>query len=126
MTTYNLHRAARAVESFILDDLSRWYVKLVRGRTWTETEDRDKLAAYHVLFEALSTLALLLAPVTPHIAEAIYQRLDGRKLSVHMLDWPVVNEQRLRPELERSMTIVQELVESSPRNGRREAANSAG
>ena len=111
MATYSLHRAARAVESFILDDLSRWYVKLVRGRTWTETEDRDKLAAYHVLFEALSTLALLLAPVTPHIAEAIYQRLDGRKLSVHMLDWPVVNEQRLRPELERSMTIVQDLVE---------------
>ena len=111
MTTYNLHRAARAVESFILDDLSRWYVKLVRGRTWTETDDRDKLAAYHVLFEALSTLALLLAPLTPHIAEAIYQRLDGRKLSVHMLDWPAVREPRLRPELERSMAIVQELVE---------------
>src|SRR5207247_3768945 len=100
MTTYSLHRAARAVESFILDDLSRWYVKLVRGRTWTETEDRDKLAAYQVLFEALSTLALLLAPVTPHIAEAIYQRLDGRKLSVHMLDWPAVNEQRIPPDRE--------------------------
>ncbi len=111
MTTYNLHRAARAVESFILDDLSRWYVKLVRGRTWTETDDPDKLAAYHVLFEALSTLALLLAPVTPHIAEAIYQRLDGRRLSVHMLDWPKVREPRLLPELERSMVIVQELVE---------------
>jgi len=111
MTTYNLHRAARAVESFILDDLSRWYVKLVRGRTWTDADDRDKLAAYQVLFEALSTVALLLAPVTPHIAEAIYQRLDGRKLSVHMLDWPVVREPRLRPELERSMAIVQELVE---------------
>src|SRR5207247_9648477 len=74
-------------------------------------EDRDKLAAYHVLFEALSTLALLLAPVTPHIAEAIYQRLDGRRLSVHMLDWPKVREPRLLPELERSMVIVQELVE---------------
>ena len=111
MTTYNLHRAARAVESFILDDLSRWYVKLVRGRTWTDTDDWDKLAAYHVLFEALSTLAVLLAPLTPHIAEAIYQRLDARKLSVHMLDWPVVRDQRRRPELERSMAIVQELVE---------------
>src|SRR2546425_2583258 len=111
MRSYNLHRAARAVESFILDDLSRWYVKLVRGRTWTGTDDPDKLAAYHVLFEALSTLALLLAPVTPHIAEAIYQRLDGRKLSVHMLDWPKVREPQLRPELERSMLIVQELVE---------------
>jgi len=111
MRSYNLHRAARAVEAFILDDLSRWYVKLVRGRTWTETDNGDKLAAYRVLFEALSTLAILLAPVAPHIAEAMYQRLDGRKLSVHMLDWPDVRAQWLRPELERSMSIVQEEVE---------------
>jgi isoleucyl-tRNA synthetase len=108
---YNLHRAYRAVESFILDDLSRWYVKLVRGRTWTEADDRDKLAAYHVLFESLRVLALLLAPVTPFVAEAIYQRLDGKKLSVHMLDWPSAQAERLRPDLERSMEIVQGLVE---------------
>src|SRR5712692_9427746 len=111
MRTYALHRAARAVEAFILDDLSRWYVKLVRGRAWTETDDEDKRAAFHVLFEALSTLAILLAPVAPHIAEAMYQRLDGRKLSVHMLDWPDVRAKWLRPELERSMSIVQEVVE---------------
>ncbi|TLZ90178.1 MAG: DUF835 domain-containing protein [Methanobacteriota archaeon] len=109
--TYHLHRAYRAVESFILDDLSRWYVKLVRGRTWTEAEDRDKLAAYHVLFEALRTLALLLAPATPFVAEAIYQRLDGKKLSVHMVDWPSAREERIQPDIERSMGIVQELVE---------------
>src|SRR5438552_3792468 len=109
--TYSLHRAFRSVESFILDDLSRWYVKLVRGRTWTEAEDRDKLAAYHVLFETLRTVAVLLAPVTPFIAEAVYQRLDGKKLSVHLLDWPSAQEERLQPDLERSMSIVQELVE---------------
>src|SRR3989449_948806 len=50
-------------------------------------------------------------PFATDLAEAIYQRLDGRKLSVHMLDWPAVREPRLRPELERSMAIVQELVE---------------
>jgi len=109
--TYHLHRAYRAVEAFILGDLSRWYVKLVRGRTWTEAEDRDKLAAYHVLLEALRTLALLLAPATPFVAEAIYQRLDGKKLSVHMVDWPSAQEERIQPDLERSMSIVQELVE---------------
>lgn len=109
--TYNFHRAYRAVESFILDDLSRWYVKLVRDRTWVEAEARDKLAAYHVLFESLRTLSLLLAPATPFLAEAIYQRLDGRKLSVHMLDWPATQEERRRPDLERSMAIVQDLVE---------------
>src|SRR5947199_341989 len=111
VAAYSLHRAFRSVDSFILDDLSRWYVKLVRGRTWTEAEDRDKLAAYHVLFETLRTVAVLLAPVTPFIAEAIYQRLDGKKLSVHLLDWPSAQEERLQPDLERSMSIVQELVE---------------
>ncbi len=111
MATYDLHRAYRAVESFILDDLSRWYVKLVRGRTWIEAPDRDKLAAYRVLHESLVTVAALLAPVTPHIAEAIYQRLDGRKLSVHMVDWPAPVDGRRNPDLETSMGIVQELVE---------------
>src|SRR5256712_6001362 len=111
MGTYDLHRAYRAVESFILDDLSRGYVKLIRDRTWIESEDRGKVAAYRVLHEVLETLAILLAPATPHIAEAMYQRLDGRKLSVHMLDWPDVRAQWLRPELERSMSIVQEEVE---------------
>src|SRR5437879_2014888 len=109
--TYNLHRAYRGAEAFILRDLSGWHVKLVRGRTWTEAEDGDKLAAYHVLFEALRTVALLLAPATPFVAEAIYQRLDGKKLSVHMIDWPSAQEERIQPDLERSMGIVQELVE---------------
>ncbi|HYS73186.1 MAG TPA: isoleucine--tRNA ligase [Thermoplasmata archaeon] len=111
MATYSLHRAYRAVESFILDDLSRWYVKLVRERTWTDATDRDKLAAYRVLHESLGTVAALLAPITPYIAEAIYQRLDGRKLSVHMLDWPSTIEGRRKEDLEASMAIVQELVE---------------
>src|SRR6267378_481037 len=108
---YNLHRVYRAVESFILDDLSRWYVKLARGRTWNEADDRDKLAAYHVLFESLRVLSLLLAPATPFVAEAIYQRLDGKKLSMHMLDWPLAQPERQRPDLEHSMEIVQDLVE---------------
>ena len=112
MGTYDLHRAYRAVESFILDDLSRWYVKLVRERTWIEAEDRGKVAAYRVLHEVLETLAILLAPATPHIAEAMYQRLDGRRLSVHMLDWPASRSERIQPKLERSMAVVQELVET--------------
>ena len=112
MAGYSLHRAFRAVESFVLDDLSRWYVKLVRDRTWTDTQDRAKTAAYAVLHEALVTTAALLAPATPHIAEAIYQRLDGRRLSVHMLDWPRADASRADAALERSMAIVQELVEA--------------
>jgi len=112
METYQLHRAYRAVDGFILNDLSRWYVKLVRERTWTETEDKDKLAAYHVLHRSLGSLAALLAPAAPHIAEAIYQRLDGSRLSVHMTDWPRPEPARADPDLEASMAAVQELVEA--------------
>src|SRR5207245_2035750 len=100
MGTYDLHRAYRAVESFILDDLSRWYVKLVRERTWIEAEDRGKVAAYRVLHEVLETLAILLAPATPHIAEAMYQRLDGRRLSVHMVDSTAPPSEGIQPTLE--------------------------
>lgn len=112
MAGYHLHRAFRAVESFILDDLSRWYVKLVRDRTWSEAEDRSKWSAYAVLHEALTTTAALLAPAAPHLAEAMYQHLDGRRLSVHMVDWPAPQAARADEPLERSMAIVQELVES--------------
>ena len=112
MAGYHLHRAFRAVETFILDDLSRWYVKLVRGRTWSEAEDRTKRAAYAVLHEALTATAALLAPATPHLSEAIYQHLDGRRLSVHMVEWPTPAPPRADPGLERSMSIIQELVEA--------------
>ncbi|HYM39355.1 MAG TPA: isoleucine--tRNA ligase, partial [Thermoplasmata archaeon] len=112
MESYALHRAYRAVDAFILDDLSRWYVKLARERTWIDADDKGKLAVYHVLHETLLTLARLLAPLTPHIAEAIYQHLDGRTLSVHMLDWPVPHPERADPQLEKSMAQVQELVEA--------------
>ena len=110
--TYSLHRAFRAVETFVLDDLSRWYVKIIRDRTWSDADGRAKAAGDAVLRETLLTVAALLAPVTPHIAEAIYQALDGRRLSVHMTDWPTVQEARADPGLERANTIVQELVET--------------
>ncbi len=115
METYALHRAYRAVDAFILDDLSRWYVKLARERTWIDADDKGKLAVYHVLHETLLTLARLLAPLTPHIAEALYQHLDGRTLSVHMLDWPEPHPERADPELEKAMAVVQELVEAVSR-----------
>ena len=53
MESYALHRAYRAVDAFILDDLSRWYVKLARERTWIDADDKGKLAVYHVLYETL-------------------------------------------------------------------------
>ncbi len=108
---YSLHRTCRLLEDFILNDLSRWYVKLVRARTWKEGQDKEKLAAYKVLHEALGVVTRMMAPITPYLAEAIYQNLDGRKLTVHMEDWPALNEQWINNDLEKLMGIAQEVVE---------------
>ena len=108
---YELHRAARSLEEFVAEDMSRWYVKMVRDRTWKEGEDRGKFAAYRVLYEALLTTARLLAPFCPHVSEEVYQDLDGRLLSVHMSDWPKAREDFLNANLEKQMSTVRDLVD---------------
>jgi len=111
LEAYELHRAARSLEEFIAEDMSRWYVKMVRDRTWKEGEDRGKYAAYRVLYEALLTTAKLLAPICPHVSEEIYQDLDGRLLSVHMTEWPTAREDFLNANLEKQMRTVRDLVD---------------
>ncbi|TLZ52377.1 MAG: DUF835 domain-containing protein [Methanobacteriota archaeon] len=111
LEAYELHRATRALEEFIVEDLSRWYVKMIRDRTWKEGEDRGKLAAYRVLHEALVTTAVLLAPFCPHLAEELYQAIDGRLLSVHMSDWPKAREDFVNANLEKAMSTVRDLVD---------------
>jgi len=109
--TYELHKATRALEEFILDDLSRWYVRLIRDRMWTEANDLDKLAAYHTLHRALMTTVTLLAPICPHITEEIYQAIDGSLPTVHMCDWPTADLTLVDERLEASMKLMQQLVE---------------
>ncbi|MCK4456402.1 MAG: isoleucine--tRNA ligase [Thermoplasmata archaeon] len=111
LESYNIHKACREVEDFILNDLSRWYVRLIRSRTWLEEADRSKLSAYKVLHECLTTIAKISAPITPHIAEAIYQNLDGTALTVHMCDWPEADESLIDSKLENQMETIQEIVE---------------
>lgn len=111
MEVYELHKAARAIESFITEDLSRWYVKLVRDRLWKEGEDKDKYAAFKVLYDALSTAVTLMAPMCPHITEAIHGNLTGRPESVHMLEWPAFDPKLIDPKLEEGMALVREMSE---------------
>ncbi len=111
INTYDLHKACRAIEEFVLDDLSRWYVRLIRDRMWKEEGDLDKLAAYKVLFDSAMATNALLAPFCPHITEEVYQHLDGSKGSVHMLDWPLADLTKVDERLETSMKECAELVE---------------
>ena len=108
-----LHKAARAIEDFIMEDLSKWYVKLIRDRSWTEDEDsqNDKLASYCTLYYAIMQTALTMAPIAPHISEEVYRHMGGKKATVHMEDWPLPNESFMRDDIENNMSMIQELVE---------------
>ncbi|MBO4358008.1 MAG: class I tRNA ligase family protein, partial [Candidatus Methanomethylophilaceae archaeon] len=108
-----LHKAARAIEDYIMEDLSKWYVKLVRDRSWTEDNDSqvDKLASYCTLYYAIMQTAIVMSPFTPHLSEEIYQHMGGEKISVHMEDWPTVNVSYIHNDIETNMAVIQELVE---------------
>lgn len=113
LETRELHKMTRALDDYILEDLSRWYVRLVRDRTWTEDEDqeRDKNASYFTLHYAIMSTVIALAPTCPHISEEIYQHMDGKLLSVHMEDWPCYNASLINDDLEYSMKLIQDIVE---------------
>ena len=114
MEGYQLHRIVRSISDFILEDLSRWYIQLVRPRTWIEQDDPDKLAAYATIYEVLVKLCKLMAPFTPFISESIYQNLvrglDGSAPeSVHMCEWPRGAEPLIDKRLEASMSLVRDV-----------------
>ena len=118
MDQYNLHRATRPISDFILEDLSRWYVQLIRPRTWTEGDDPDKLAAYRVMYEVLVTVAKVMSPFMPHLAESIYQNLvhnldPDSPESIHMCDWPEVEDALVDTGLEKQMDTVRNIVEAA-------------
>jgi len=108
METCHYHELARQIEDFILDDLSRWYVKAVRSRV----KDGDQ-AANWTLRHVINNVNLLLAPMAPYITEKVFQDLDGTDPSVHMLDYPEFEPDRLHEHLEQSMQLAREVVEQS-------------
>jgi isoleucyl-tRNA synthetase len=94
--------AGRAIQAFV-DDLSNWYVRRSRPRFWNGDP-----AAFATLRESLVTVAQLLAPFTPFIADEIYDNLDGREPSVHLTDFPLAAERDV--ELEEAMAVARETV----------------
>jgi isoleucyl-tRNA synthetase len=108
MEVCELHRATRGLMEFILGDLSRWYVQLVRPRMWLEGDSPEKRQAYDTIYLAMRSLVQLLSPFTPHLAEEIYGnlRLSGEPESVHMLDWPRPDPAFADPSLEKAMAVV--------------------
>ncbi len=124
MQDYQLHRATRALISFVLEDLSRWYVQLVRPRMWLEEDSPEKRYAYETSYYVMRRLISLLAPFVPHVAEEIYQnlRLEGDPGSVHMLDWAGADDLLVDSHLEAAMEVIRsfdDAVATARQTGRR-------
>jgi len=113
MDSYNPTAAARRIEVFV-DNLSNWYVRRNRRRFWKSENDADKLAAYATLYHCLVTLAQLLAPFVPFIAEELYQNLsrsvnlDARE-SVHLTDFPIADEAKINDKLNRDVELAMKI-----------------
>jgi len=103
--------AVRSLEKFVADDLSRWYVRLIRDRLWIEGESAEKNSAFAVLFKILDDCILMIAPFAPHIAEEMYLNIDGILPSVHMADWPAQDAEAVDDSLEQGMELVRDIVE---------------
>ncbi len=109
MDGYDITAAGRKIEQFV-DDLSNWYVRRCRRRYWASEMTRDKEAAYLTLHEALATIARLVAPFTPFLADEIYGNLEPNRGSVHLADYPVPDESAVDLRLEREMDLARQVV----------------
>ena len=103
---YEPTKAGRAISDFVQDDLSNWYVRLNRKRFWGGEMDADKQAAYETLYTCLKTVAQLMAPNAPLYADRLYRDLTDE--TVHLSEWPKVNEELIDLQLERQMYLAQQ------------------
>ncbi|MGA9162384.1 MAG: isoleucine--tRNA ligase [Actinomycetota bacterium] len=116
LDAYDATGAGRRIAAFV-DDLSNWYVRRTRRRFWdpSDTGRSDGRAAFLTLHTCLVSLAQLLAPFTPFVAETLWRNLaagrDGAPESVHLSDYPVPDEGRLEPDLDEAMAVVRRIVE---------------
>ncbi len=105
---YEPTQVARAVQDFVVDDLSNWYVRLNRRRFWKGDVGADKLAAFQTLHRCLEVVAMLSAPISPFFCDRLYRDLTGK--SVHLSDWPKAATEIIDRELEERTALAQKLT----------------
>ena len=114
MDAYEPTRAARLIQDFVVDDLSNWYVRLCRKRFWRGDYAHDKICAYQTLYRCLETVAILASPIAPFYTDRLFRDLNNATgknpaTSVHLADFPVADEQAVRPDLEERMGWAQRI-----------------
>jgi isoleucyl-tRNA synthetase len=111
---YDLTRAGRAIQDFVTENLSNWYVRLNRKRYWGGEYDADKIAAYQTLYACLETVSRLAAPIAPFYMDQLFRDLNmttGRhhEESVHLASFPEYDEDLIDKDLEERMDIAQKI-----------------
>ena len=114
LANYKIPEAARALQEFV-DEMSNWYVRRSRERFWAKGMEQDKINAYMTLYHALVTIAKTAAPMIPFLTEDIYQNLvrsvdKDAPESIHLCDFPTVNEAWIDKDLEADMKELLEIV----------------
>jgi isoleucyl-tRNA synthetase len=120
LDAYDLTRPARAIQEFVMEQLSNWYIRRNRRRFWKGEQGEDKQAAYDTLYECLLTISKLMAPLAPFFSDWMYQALSGSGDSVHLALYPEVNDNAIDAPLERRMESAQ-IVSSLVRQMRERA-----
>ena len=114
MDDYEPTVAGRAIESFVDEQLSNWYVRLCRRRFWKGEYEQDKISAYQTLYECLETIIQLTAPIAPFFTDAIFNNLNSvtgkhQVASIHHANFPVANETFIDAALEERMQLAQDV-----------------
>lgn len=109
MDNYDPTPAARAIETFVCDDLSNWFIRLSRRRFWKGEMNTDKQAAYDTLYTCINTVAQLMSPFAPFFSEWLYQSLNKTTDSVHLTQISPAIASQTDKELETTMQLAQDL-----------------
>jgi isoleucyl-tRNA synthetase len=106
--------AGRAIETFVDEHLSNWYVRLCRRRFWKGTYSEDKIAAYQTLYECIETIARLMAPIAPFFCDQLFRNFNGLTkrfdaTSIHHIDFPKADPSKMDAALETRMQLAQDI-----------------
>jgi isoleucyl-tRNA synthetase len=111
---YEPTQAGRAIENFVDEHLSNWYVRLCRRRFWKGEYEQDKICAYQTLYECLETLSRLIAPIAPFFADWLFDNLNSatkkfKEGSVHHISFPGITDGVINTSLEERMQLAQDI-----------------
>ena len=115
LSIYEPTPAGRLIQTFVIDKLSNWYIRLNKKRFWGGGMTQDKLSAYQTLYICLDTLSRLIAPISPFYADQLFRDLNSvtgkdNALSVHLANFPQADEKKIDTELEQAMQVAMQVT----------------